>query len=209
MTSEFDQDSYWIARHEQLRGDPRSVGNFGKSIIENLDGEMRLIGATNWIAANLKEYNSVLDIGCGYGRIAASFCDNGYQYVGIDVAPAAIEAARKREPRANFVLGSALDAPVEGKFDLICFIYVLVHFVNDDDWSAAIRRFVGHLKAGGAILIADMFPEVEENPAQHVRVRPLSKYIEELGRCGLVRDPEFKERFSKSRASAPPFELFV
>ena len=35
-TDDFDQETYWIKRHKRLSGDPRSVGNLGKSLEQNL-----------------------------------------------------------------------------------------------------------------------------------------------------------------------------
>jgi len=211
LTDKFDQDAYWIERHKTYRGDPRSVGNMSKSIEENLKGEYRLISAIEWIAAELKPYKSVLDVGCGYGRVASCFCDAGYEYTGIDVAPVAIEAASKREPRGHFILGSALQIKIEKKYDLISVLYVFVHMVKEDEWLALVKRLSGHIAQGGALLLADDFPEIEQRPSQHVCHRPLSRYQKVLEDCGLSRDGDFREKFSKSwksGGSVPPFELF-
>ncbi len=96
LKDEFYQDAYWIERHESYHGDPRSVGNLGRSVEENLKGESRFNSAVTCAAADLKPYRTVLDIGCGYGRVASCFCDAGYDYTGVDVAPVAIEAAQTR-----------------------------------------------------------------------------------------------------------------
>ncbi|MGR3341782.1 MAG: class I SAM-dependent methyltransferase [Paracoccaceae bacterium] len=211
LEDEFNQDAYWIERHENYRGDPRSVGNIGKSVEENLKGESRFISAVTWAAADLKPYRTVLNIGCGYGRVASCFCDAGYDYTGVDVAPVAIEAARRREPRGHFILGSALEIDLEKTFDLICVLYVFVHFVDDGDWLALIRRLSGQLTQGGSLLLADQFPEFELRPSKHVCQRPLSRYETVLEAYRLSRDNVFKEKldgFWRLGGSPSPFELF-
>ena len=129
----FDQEAYWKDRHKRLQGDPRSVGHLGKSREEKLAAEPRM---QRWVncAAELREpYRSVLDIGCGYGRIAKSFCDADYVYTGIDISQLAVDAARKNEPRGTYIAGSPLDVTFSERFDLVCVFYVFVHFVNDAD----------------------------------------------------------------------------
>ena len=211
LAEEFNQDAYWIELHENYRGDPRSVGNMGASVEDNLKGESRFIAAVNWAANDLRPYKTVLDIGCGYGRVASCFCEAGYDYTGVDVAPAAIEAARKREPKGHFVLGSALEIDFEKQFDLICVLYVFVHFVDDGDWLALVRRLSGQLTQGASLLLADQFPETELRPSEHVCQRPLSRYETVLKASGLNRDGGFKERLVSAwrlGGSPPPFELF-
>jgi len=211
MNDEFDQNAYWIERHENFRGDPRSVGNMGRSVEENLKGENRLISAVELAAKDIKPLGSVLDVGCGYGRVASCFCNAGIDYTGIDVAPAAIQAARSREPRGHFILGSALEIGIEKKFDLICVLYVFVHFVDEEDWLALVRRLCGLLNPEGSLLVADQFPEIERRPNRHVCQRPLSRYETVLKTSGLRRDDAFKKRFASAwrlGGSPPPFELF-
>lgn len=92
---------------------------------------------------------------------------------------------RRREPRGHFFLGSALEIGLEKKFDLICVLYVFVHFVDDGDWLALIRRLAGQLTQGGSLLLADHFSNIEQRPTKHVCQRPLSRYETVLKASGL------------------------
>jgi SAM-dependent methyltransferase len=49
----------------------------------------------------LAEQGRVLDIGCGEGEIAAWFTDRGYTALGLDIAPAVIEAARVKHIKSH------------------------------------------------------------------------------------------------------------
>src|SRR5713101_5711335 len=51
-----------------------------------------------------------LDVGCGAGRMAAALIDRGYEFWGVDAAPAMIEQCERRYrdvARAHFSVGDA------------------------------------------------------------------------------------------------------
>ena len=157
-TDDFDQSKYWIDRHRRLKGDPRSVGNLARTLEQNQSAERRIKHWVGCAARGLKPYRSVLDVGCGYGRTASAFCNEGYEYTGIDVSSVAIDAARKNEPRGSYQLGSALDTDFGRKFDLIVVLYVFVHFVDDEEWLKLISKLSATLTPGGGLLSPTSFP---------------------------------------------------
>lgn len=65
----------------------------------------------------------VLDAGCGTGLHAIYLADNGFEVVGFDAAPTAIQRARRRAAEnrssARFVLADAADLPPLGEFDTV------------------------------------------------------------------------------------------
>lgn len=204
----FEQETYWIKRHKRLKDDPRSVGNLGKSLEQNLLAEVRIKGFVAQSARILKPYASVLDIGCGYGRVAGSYCDAGYAYTGIDISPVAIASARENEPRGSYIVGSPLTHAFERKFDLVSVLYVFVHFVADSDWKALISFSASVLRSGGGLLFADQFPEAEHRPAPHVAQRPLSVYADAMAGCELSIDPSFRTQLQDALGAdvkLPPF----
>ncbi len=207
MPGRFDQDGYWIARHDRLGADPRSVGNAGKSLAENLAGEDRLRAMLATALRLLPASGRALDIGCGNGRLSPVFCDAGLDYTGLDVSPRATAAAAVREPRGRFITGSALAADWGGGFDLVAVIYVFVHFVDDADWRRLLGRIAASLRPGGLLLFADQFPACAARPAAHVRERPLSAYAAEFPRIGLVPDDEFPRRMAAEGHDRAPFAL--
>ncbi|MFH1184755.1 MAG: class I SAM-dependent methyltransferase [Chloroflexota bacterium] len=207
---DFDQNAYWIQRHERFRNDPRSVGNLSKTLEQNIAAEKQIQRWVGCAARVLKPYASVLDVGCGYGRVAGVFCNEGYEYTGIDVSSVAVEAARKIEPRGSYVVGSALDADFPRRFDLVSVLYVFVHFVNDDDWRKLIARLVGMLNDGGGLLFADSFPTKTLRPAPHVTQKPLAAYESIFRTLGMKLDSSFRDRLASALgtgASLPPVYL--
>lgn len=174
--TEFDQSSYWRERHSRLVGDPRSVGNLGRSVAENLEAEQRMRRVVDRAARLLRPAVSVLDVGCGYGRIADCFARQGYDYYGIDVAAGAVAEGKRRAPEGTFIVGDLAAWDTDRQFDVVCALYVFVHFVDDHAWESIVTRAAKWVAPGGALLVADHFPSEREPAGQHVVARPLSDY---------------------------------
>ena len=213
MASEpFDQTDYWVKRHLEFRGDPRSVGNAGKSVEENRSGEAKVIKAASIVADLIPRRSKVLDIGCGYGRIASCFCDESHEYYGIDIAPAAIEQAREREPRGNFVVGSAADQVSEsGGFDLVCLLYVAVHFVDPISIQNLMKFASDSVSKNGTLVIGDEFAPGNTASPSHVRQRPIEFFEDGFSLLGLLPNRDLRKAFVdrwNGPGSIPPWYFF-
>lgn len=84
----------------------------------------------------------ILDYGCGAGFVCSLFAELGFDVTGVDISPAALEIARKREPSATFV-----EATADGKlpfadasFDLIACLGVLEHVPEPEPIVAELNR---------------------------------------------------------------------
>ena len=53
----------------------------------------------------------VADVGCGFGHVTAYLAELGVSMLGVDLAPAMIDQARRRYPRIRFAVGSMLALP--------------------------------------------------------------------------------------------------
>lgn len=207
MTAEkqFDQAGYWIERHRKLGGDPRSVGNLGKPIEENKRGEEAIRRQVGLVARLLQPTcRTVLDLGCGYGRVAKEFIQRGFEYSGIDVSPDAIKQARQENPGGTFIVMDLNEWEPTDRFDVVCAFYVLVHFVDDAMWSGFLDRALRSVDAHGYFVFADEFPSERSPAGSHVVARPLSEYAAHLSRHGFEYDDEVKAAFiseSQSRGS--------
>src|SRR3989442_8316484 len=123
----FDQTAYWVRRHRTLPpGDPRSVGNMGHSLEENIRAENMLKASVQRVSSALRraDYQSVLDLGCGYGRLAHSFIQGGLSYTGIDVSQIAIDHAASANPEGRFFVRDLLTWTTSETFDIVFAIYV-------------------------------------------------------------------------------------
>ena len=200
----FDQARYWIERHKELAGDPRSVGNKARSLEESLEVERRLAYTARVLAEMLDGPKSVLDLGCGYGRIAGAFLEHGYEYHGVDVSPAAVAQAQERQPEGQFEVGDLRTWASEHRFGVVSLLYVMVHFVDDSDWRGMVMRALDWVAPAGVLLLADNFADETVRPAPHVVLRPMSSYVELLATQGFEFDLDFRERFlARNRYGSP------
>lgn len=99
---------------------------------------------------------SVLEYGCGAGRILNAFLEEGYDVSGVDISPTMIKLCRKMVPgvSAAYVLeeDGTYKAPSES-IDLVYSYAVLQHIRRLDDVKTAIREMARVLKPGGHIKI--------------------------------------------------------
>ena len=73
--------------------------------------------------------SSVLDLGCGDGRLLACVPGHGVEYLGIDASPGRIAAARKYCPDDDFMVADLYD-PLPTRpagWSLVCLFEVLEH----------------------------------------------------------------------------------
>ncbi len=80
---------------------------------------------------NLPKSSSVLDIGCGFGRISLFLKNRGYDVTAIDKEARFVEGARKNG--INAVLGNAENLEFsDNNFDLVVTDGLLEHFENPE-----------------------------------------------------------------------------
>ncbi|MCY0096400.1 class I SAM-dependent methyltransferase [Hoeflea ulvae] len=210
MSKDFDQAEFWINRHIVYKDDPRSVGNAAVSVEANLDGEKDLQAAIAQLAKRFSSHNysTVLDLGCGYGRVADSFISNGFKYTGIDISKDALETAKKQYPQGKFIQGDLRNIKLDSKFDVVSILYVLVHFVDDSDWKSFLRTACEYLTPGGKLVFADHFPTERSSPVAHAVSRPIGDYIDFFREVGMELDSELQKDFaSEPFACVPAFRF--
>lgn len=98
---------------------------------------------------------SCLEAGCGTGRISARLHDRGARVSCLDIAPEALQMAKRQLPslpEQRFICGSILTMPRDERFDIIWNAGVLEHF-NQADQSRAIGECIDVLSPGGKVII--------------------------------------------------------
>ncbi len=105
----------------------------------------------------LKAGESVLDVGCGTGRVCAQLAKEGVHYTGIDISEEQINQARKACPQGKFFTGSMLELPFpDNSFDAVLHIAALHHLLTKEERARALREAARVLKPGGKLLITVM-----------------------------------------------------
>ena len=108
------------------------------------------------LLAEARPGERVLDLGCGAGRFVAALHDAGADPVGIELAEAALERARRNAPGTDFKLvepdGSL---PLEhASVDLVWCSEVLEHVADTEYLLLEVRRV---LRPGGRLLVTVPF----------------------------------------------------
>jgi SAM-dependent methyltransferase len=120
----------------------------------------------------------VLDYGCGYGRALGLLQANGYaNLIGVDPAPAMIDAARRRYPGIAFnTLSNSqrVDLP-DASVDGVLLFTVLTCVPTNEGQRAILDEITRLLRPRGVLYISDMFLQ---NDARNVEryVRDEKKY---------------------------------
>jgi len=100
-------------------------------------------------AAGVGAGQSVLDLACGPGYVAAAALERGAAPVGIDIAEAMVEVARRENPGIEFLLGDAEELPFEAdRFDAALANFVFNHLPRPERAAAELARV---LRPGGRV----------------------------------------------------------
>ncbi|RKS08211.1 methyltransferase family protein [Nocardiopsis sp. Huas11] len=95
-----------------------------------------------------------LDIGCGRGQFTPELARRGWEAVGVDLVPAAVEAARRKGPaEVTYVVGDVTDLPSAGLGTFDLFLDIGCFQGLEEDQRAAEGRGVTALAAPGATLL--------------------------------------------------------
>lgn len=140
---------------------------------------------------SLRPGDAVLDAGCGFGRTAGVLARMGLEATGVDISPAAIAEAERRNPGPRYLvhdLTRPLPAGV-GPFDAVVNLYSSFGYgrtVADD--QAVLETWRGALREGGRLVM-----ELSDIERTLARLGPLGTVVErEDGgvRERLYVDPE-------------------
>ena len=101
-------------------------------------------------------FDNVLDVGCGTGPVIELLAKKYPEkhFVGLDITPAMIEAARSKGlPNAEFVVGDAENLPFgDGGFDAVLCSNSFHHYPNP---GAFLREAHRVLRPGGKLILRD------------------------------------------------------
>lgn len=95
---------------------------------------------------------SVLDAGCGTGRVAIELASRGVDLVGLDADPDMLDRARRRAPGLSWVLADLAQFDLGRTFDLVLLAGNVLPFVEPADQPAAVRCCARHLDVGGRLV---------------------------------------------------------
>ena len=133
---------------------PGAVDWDGRAYQERIDGlaatGMHLHGEADFVGR--LGPSSVLDAGCGTGRVAIELARRGIDVVGIDRDPSMIAAARDRAPDVTFHVVDVTGAELGRTFALVLMAGNVPLFTPEGTQADLVAGCVRHLAPGGRLV---------------------------------------------------------
>jgi SAM-dependent methyltransferase len=95
---------------------------------------------------------TVLDAGCGTGRVARELAQRGIEVVGADTDPSMIATARRLSPELTWVEADITGLDLDRVFDLVVMAGNVPLFTPPGTQAALVRGCARHLRPGGALV---------------------------------------------------------
>jgi SAM-dependent methyltransferase len=96
--------------------------------------------------------HSVLDAGCGMGRVAIELANRGIDVVGVDLDDDLLEFARRSHPAIRWVHADLATLRLDRRFDAVAMPGNVMVFCRPEDRPALIQIAAAHLEPGGHLV---------------------------------------------------------
>jgi len=95
---------------------------------------------------------SVMDGGCGTGRVAIELRRRGIDVVGVDVDPVMLAAAQAKEPTITWVESDLATVRLDTHFDVVALPGNVMIFVAPGHEGRVVANLAAHLRPGGLLI---------------------------------------------------------
>jgi SAM-dependent methyltransferase len=95
---------------------------------------------------------SVLDAGCGTGRIARELARRGVETVGVDLDEGMLATARRKAPTLEWHCADLVSIELGRVFDVVLLAGNVMIFLTPGSESAVLANLTRHLAPGGALV---------------------------------------------------------
>lgn len=95
---------------------------------------------------------SVLDAGCGTGRVAIELARRGVHVTGVDADPSMVDTARRRAPELRWLVRSVTDLDLDERFDVVVMAGNVPLFTPPGTEAALVAGCARHLAGDGRLI---------------------------------------------------------
>lgn len=101
---------------------------------------------------------SVLDAGCGTGRVAVELARRGVDVVGVDLDPAMLAGARDKAPTLTWVVADLATVDLGRTFDVVVLAGNVMIFLTPGTEGSVVANLARHLGPAGALVAGFQLP---------------------------------------------------
>ena len=98
------------------------------------------------------EPETVLDAGCGTGRVAIELARRGIDVVGVDLDPPMLDEARAKAPHLEWVRADLSTLALGRTFDVVAMPGNVMIFLHPGSEATVVARMADHLAAEGVLI---------------------------------------------------------
>jgi SAM-dependent methyltransferase len=109
-------------------------------------------GEASFVAGLVAPPASVLDAGCGTGRVAIRLVELGYEVVGVDVDAAMLAMARQEAPDLDWREGDLSTFDLGARFDVVLMAGNTIPLLEAGTLLATAQRLAAHLTPTGLLV---------------------------------------------------------
>ncbi|MDG2026812.1 MAG: class I SAM-dependent methyltransferase [Acidimicrobiales bacterium] len=144
--------SRWSERDDVQRGADyderwRAMAAAGQSIHGEADLVSSLVEEHG-----LGDNASVLDAGCGTGRLAIELEHRGHDVVGVDLDAPMLDEARAKAPAVMWVLDDLLSVDLQRRFDAVVMAGNVMIFVAPGTEAGVVANMARHVRPSGLLV---------------------------------------------------------
>jgi len=141
----------------------------------------------NVFSKYISKNDTILDIGCGYGRTLDQLYEKGYNNLyGIDFSKNMIDRGKLQYPHLNLECTDSKTLEYEdNSFDAVIILAALTSIISDDDQKALISEIRRILKPKGVIYINDFLINSDERNVKRYNV-----FHNKFNKYGVFELPE-------------------
>jgi SAM-dependent methyltransferase len=125
---------------------------------------------------------SVLDAGCGSGRVAIELARRGFSTTGVDISTAMLLQARRSAPHLDWRLGDIACVRLNRRYDLVLMAGNVMIFLADGMECTVLRNMASHVAPGGLLVtgfylsMGRLQLETYDTLASHAGLRLQARY---------------------------------
>ena len=174
-----ESQEYWENRWS--RQGPATVGHVGDSKVDFDSQTVKYTAALKHGLLTRREpassWKSLLDFGCGWGRLYPALSDLADEYIGVDLSSRAVQLARETHPRGVFTHWRTVMSEGRPKhFDAIVVCTVLQHIVDPTILEQTVGALLHMLRDKGRIVLLENMSRLP--PKGHIIYRQPQVYMD-------------------------------